>query len=88
VAAILKEEKKYLFLTISKEKVKVSQTFLKSLVLKKSNMNNTMLKRRYECWHCAIALHVLLGVLRFTVQRTHLLAEKGAKYRIKTASIK
>ena len=44
-----------------------------------------MLKRRFEYWFCAVALHKIGAVL---ILATHLLTVKDIKYRVEAVDIK
>ncbi|MCA6072411.1 MAG: hypothetical protein LE178_02555 [Endomicrobium sp.] len=44
-----------------------------------------MLKKRYEYWHCAIALHKLGALM---ISATHLLTVKDIEYRVKAVDVK
>ncbi|MDR1522892.1 MAG: AMP-binding protein [Endomicrobium sp.] len=78
------EEKIFTFKDIKKESNKAAN-FFKSLGIKKGDAVILMLKRHYEYWHCAVALHKI-GVLLIPV--THLLTAKDIKYRVKAAGVK
>jgi acetyl-CoA synthetase len=78
------EEKIFTFNDIKRESNRAAN-FFKSLGLKKGDAVMLMLKRRYEYWYCAIALHKLGALM---IPATHLLTVKDVKYRVKTASIK
>ncbi|MDR0956822.1 MAG: AMP-binding protein [Endomicrobium sp.] len=76
-------ERIFSFLDIKKESNRIAN-FLKSLGVKKGDTVMLMLKRRYEYWHFAVALHKIGAVL---VPATHLLTVKDIKYRVKAAEI-
>jgi acetyl-CoA synthetase len=78
------QEKIFTFNDIKKESNKVAN-FFKSLGINKGDAVILMLKRHYEYWHCAIALHKI-GALLIPV--THLLTAKDIKYRVKAAGVK
>jgi acetyl-CoA synthetase len=78
------EEKIFTFNDIKRESNRAAN-FLKSLGIKKGDAVMVMLKRRYEYWYCAVALHRLGALL---IPATHLLSVKDVKYRIKSANIK
>lgn len=59
--------------------------FFKSLGIKKGDFVMLMLKRRYEYWFCAVALHKIGAVL---IPATHLLTVKDIKYRVEAVDIK
>jgi acetyl-CoA synthetase len=77
-------EKTFTFEDIKRESNKAAN-FFKSLGIKKGDAVILMLKRHYEYWHCAIALHKI-GALLIPV--THLLTAKDIKYRVKAADVK
>jgi acetyl-CoA synthetase len=78
------KEKTLTFNDIKKESNRVAN-FLRSLGIKKGDVVMVMLKRHYEYWYCAVALHKLGALL---VPATHLLTAKDVKYRIRAANIK
>jgi acetyl-CoA synthetase len=78
------EEKTFTFEDIKKESNKVAN-FFKALGIRKGDSVILMLKRHYEYWHCAVALHKI-GALVIPV--THLLTAKDIKYRVKAAGVK
>ncbi|GHT44798.1 acetyl-CoA synthetase [Endomicrobiia bacterium] len=78
------EERVFTFSDIKKESNRTAN-FFKSLGIKKSDAVMVILKRHYEYWYCAIALHKLGALM---VPATHLLTVKDIKYRVKTAEIK
>jgi acetyl-CoA synthetase len=78
------KEKIFTFSDIKRESNRTAN-FLKSLGVKKGDAVMVMLKRHYEYWHCAIALHKI-GALMIPV--THLLSLKDVKYRVQMADVK
>ncbi|GHT42014.1 acetyl-CoA synthetase [Endomicrobiia bacterium] len=78
------EERVFTFSDIKRESNRTAN-FFKSLGIKKSDAVMVILKRHYEYWYCAIALHKLGALM---VPATHLLTVKDIKYRVKTAEIK
>jgi acetyl-CoA synthetase len=78
------EEKTFTFENIKKESNKVAN-FFKFLGISKGDSVILMLKRHYEYWHCAVALHKI-GALLIPV--THLLTAKDIKYRVRAAGVK
>ena len=78
------EEKILTFNDIKRESNRAAN-FLKSLGIKKGDAVMLMLKRHYEYWYCAIALHKLGALM---IPATHLLTVKDIKYRVKVANIK
>jgi acetyl-CoA synthetase len=59
--------------------------FFKSIGIKKGDPVMLILKRRYEFWFCALALHKLGAI---TIPATHLLSTKDIIYRNNSANIK
>jgi acetyl-CoA synthetase len=78
------EEKVLTFSDLQRESNCVAN-FFKVLGIKKNDAVMVILKRRYEYWFCAIALHKLGALL---VPATHLLTARDVEYRIKTADVK
>ncbi|MDR3330877.1 MAG: AMP-binding protein [Endomicrobium sp.] len=78
------EERVFTFNDIKRESNRAAN-FFKSLGIRKGDAVMLMLKRRYEYWHCVIALHKI-GAL--TIPATHLLSVKDIEYRVKAANIK
>ncbi|GHT69985.1 acetyl-CoA synthetase [Endomicrobiia bacterium] len=78
------EERVLTFSDIKRESNRTAN-FFKSFGIKKSDAVMVILKRHYEYWYCAIALHKLGALM---VPATHLLTVKDIKYRVKTAGIK
>ncbi|MDR0800412.1 MAG: AMP-binding protein [Endomicrobium sp.] len=78
------EEKILTFNDIKRESNRAAN-FFKSLGIKKGDAVMLMLKRHYEYWYCAIALHKLGALM---IPATHLLTVKDIKYRVKVANIK
>lgn len=78
------EEKTFTFKDM-KEKSAQTANFLQSLGIKKGDRVLLMLKRRYEYWFCALALHKIGAVL---IPGTHLLTHKDVVYRVHSAGIK
>ena len=78
------EERTFTFADIKKYSNKTAN-FFKSLGIKKGDFVMLMLKRRYEYWYCAVALHKIGAVL---IPATHLLTVKDIKYRVQAANIK
>jgi acetyl-CoA synthetase len=78
------KEKIFTFSDIKKESNRTAN-FLKSLGIKKGDAVMVMLKRHYEYWHCAIALHKIGALM---IPATHLLALKDVKYRVQAADVK
>ena len=78
------DERTFTFSDIKKYSNKTAN-FFKSLGVKKGDFVMLMLKRRFEYWYCAVALHKLGAVL---IPATHLLTVKDVKYRVKAANIK
>jgi len=78
------DEKIFTFSDIKRYSNKTAN-FFKSLGIKKGDVVMAMLKRHYEYWFCAVALHKIGAVL---APATHLLTAKDLKYRVKAADIK
>jgi acetyl-CoA synthetase len=78
------EEKIFTFSDIKRESNRTAN-FLKSLGVKKGDAVMVILKRRYEYWYCAVALHKIGALM---VPATYLLSLKDIKYRVKSADIK
>jgi acetyl-CoA synthetase len=78
------EERTFTFGDIKRESNRAAN-FFKSLGIKKGDTVMMMLKRHYEYWPCAIALHKLGALM---IPATHLLTVKDVKYRVKAAEIK
>ncbi len=78
------EHKAFTFGDMKKQSNKAAN-FFKSLGIKKGDFVMLMLKRRYEYWICAVALHKIGAVV---VPATHLLTEKDIVYRNNSADIK
>jgi len=78
------EEKIFTFSDLERES-NCTANFFKVLGVKKNDAVMVILKRRYEYWFCAIALHKLGALL---IPATHLLTARDIKYRIKTADVK
>lgn len=78
------EERTFTFSDIKKYSNKTANFFM-SLGIKKGDFVMLMLKRRYEYWYCAVALHKIGAVL---IPATHLLTVKDIKYRVQAANIK
>jgi acetyl-CoA synthetase len=78
------EERVFTFSDIKRKSNRLAN-FFKSLGIKKGDGVMVMLKRHYEYWHCAIALHKLGALM---IPATHLLTLRDIKYRVKAAGIK
>jgi acetyl-CoA synthetase len=68
-----------------KERSDRTANFLKSLGIRKGDPVMLILKRRYEFWFCALALHKLGAI---TIPATHLLTDKDIAYRNNAAGVK
>lgn len=79
-----KEEKIFTFTDISRLSNKCANVF-KKYGIKKGDTVLVILKRNYEYWYVAPALHKLGAVI---IPATHLLTQDDIAYRIKTANIK
>lgn len=79
-----KEEKIFTFADIGRLSNKAANVF-KKYGIKKGDKVLVILKRNYEYWYVAPALHKLGAVI---IPATHLLARDDIKYRVKTADIK
>lgn len=77
-------EKNWTFKDVKEKSAKTAH-FFKSLGIKKGDAVMLILKRHYEYWFCAVALHKIGAIL---VPATHLLSVKDLVYRIKEAEIK
>ncbi|MDR3111678.1 MAG: AMP-binding protein [Elusimicrobiota bacterium] len=78
------EEQIFTFKDVSCESSKAANFFI-SRGVKKGNSVMLILKRRYEYWFCALALHKIGALL---IPANHLLTVKDVKYRIRVANIK
>ncbi|MCL1796006.1 MAG: AMP-binding protein [Clostridia bacterium] len=78
------EEKIISFAEIKRMSDRYANALL-SLGIRKGDMVMVMLRRRYEYWYFAIAMHKIGAVL---IPATHLLTVKDLVYRIETAGIK
>ena len=78
------EERQFTFLDIKKSSNKAAN-FFTSLGIKKGDYVMLILKRRFEYWSCAMALHKIGAI---TIPATHLLTEKDIIYRNNAADIK
>jgi acetyl-CoA synthetase len=78
------KEKIFTFNDIKNESNRAAN-FFKYLGIKKGDSVMLILKRRFEYWHCVIALHKI-GALVIPV--SHLLTKKEIEYRVKTAVVK
>lgn len=77
-------ERFFTFVDIS-ELSKKAATYFKSLGIKKGDRVLTLLRRRYEYWICAVALHRLGATL---VPASIMLTEKDILYRVNACSAK
>jgi len=68
-----------------KERSDKTANFLKSLGVRKGDPVMLILKRRYEFWFCALALHKLGAI---AIPATHLLSEKDIAYRNNAAGVR
>lgn len=78
------EEKRFTFSDISRLSNKAANVFKKHGV-KKGDKVLVILKRNYEYWYVAPALHKLGAVI---IPATHLLTQSDINYRVQTADIK
>ncbi|MCH5296120.1 MAG: AMP-binding protein [Ruminococcus sp.] len=78
------EEKRFTFADISRLSNKAANVFKKHGI-KKGDKVLVILKRNYEYWYVAPALHKLGAVI---IPATHLLTQSDINYRVKTADIK
>lgn len=78
------EEKRFTFADISRLSNKTANVFRK-YGIKKGDKVLVILKRNYEYWYVAPALHKLGAVI---IPATHLLTQSDINYRVKTADIK
>lgn len=77
-------EKTFTFSDMKKYSNKTAN-FFKSLGIKKGDFVMLILKRRFEYWFCAVALHKIGAVV---IPATHLLTEKDIVYRNNAADVK
>jgi acetyl-CoA synthetase len=78
------EEAVFTFVQMKKQSDKAANFFL-SAGIRKGDPVMLILKRRYEFWFCAIALHKIGAI---TIPATHLLSTKDLVYRNNAADIK
>lgn len=78
------EEKRFTFADISRLSNKAANVF-KKYGIKKGDKVLVVLKRNYEYWYVAPALHKLGAVI---IPATHLLTQSDINYRVQTADIK